>query len=108
MALEESFLRMLQEVDPVFGWSRMVLDPRQFLRLDDSILDQLRTADTAAMLPQQQCRVEEGRRILHLMDTGRGARFIPEARCLPVEAIEGRRIPELKQLVRPYAISLAR
>lgn len=101
MALEESFLRLLQEVDPVFGWSGMVLDPHQFLRLDDSILDQLRVADTSAMTPQQQRRVAEGRRILHLMDTGRGARFIPEARCLPIEAIEGLRVPELKELVRP-------
>ena len=100
MALEETFLRLLREVDPVFGWSRLAVDPHNFLRLDDGILDQLRAADPARMPPEHARRVAEGRRILHLMDTGRGARFIPEARCLPVEAIEGHKAAALQEQVR--------
>lgn len=100
MALEETFLRMLREVDPVFEWSRAALDPARFLHLDDSILHQLRSKDPAELPAALRPRAAEGRRVLHLMDTGRGARFIPEARCLPAEAVGGRRTPALKQLVR--------
>jgi hypothetical protein len=85
LALEHMIKALVNELDPVFGWSSKTQDPTQFLQLTDSILDVVHHVPSSSLSIDCQGNFTKAQFLKEQILRSRGAQWLFQ-RSIPLSA----------------------
>jgi hypothetical protein len=100
IAIEDLVVKILATVDPVFSFSNKSGIAEQFLKLDDTIFDDIRRQDAEDLPEHKQHALLDGQRLLSLLDRRLGPQHVQMSRKVPSALTQGSSAADICTIVR--------